>query len=200
MSEIRKANARKAQQIDEHKAQDIVSKYRNSSSSKKLDTSDAVAERPRFSRRNKALLKNRRPERFTLSHIKKMSIADFKLAQKMYMFTPTCSRKNKLEDLLTNGNSIHCDLFGPGLCPDCQRLVARHEFTQTQNELFPFLDPHPRALVAESKIRSLFNPRFVKSSLQFTGRKDIGWNILRNVCTEYEICNRVKNHSRVVGR
>ncbi|XP_041350885.1 uncharacterized protein LOC121369874 [Gigantopelta aegis] len=199
MSEIRKANAKKAQQIDEFKAQDIVSKYRDRGSC--VDTSDTVAVHPRPSRhRSKSLLKNRRPERFTLSHVKKMSIADFKLSQQMYMFTPTCSRKDNPDDLLNNRNSMHCDLFGPGLCPDCQRLEARDDFTRTQNELFPFLDAHPRSLVAESKIRSLFNPRIVKSSMQITGRKDVGWNILRNVCTEYEICNRVKNHSRVMCR
>ncbi|XP_048240584.1 uncharacterized protein LOC124110312 [Haliotis rufescens] len=131
------------------------------------------------------------PDRFNLGQIKRISIADFRRTKMPGFLSFVCQRKHAPVDLLEKTRSIHCDLFGPGLCPDCQKLENRYDFTQAQDDLFPYLKVTSRSLVAAPKLKNQPTPIYLQGKWHLSAKKEAGTKALGSVYTQLDLYHRM---------
>ncbi|XP_067676138.1 uncharacterized protein [Haliotis asinina] len=131
------------------------------------------------------------PDRFNLGQIKRISIADFRRTKMPGFLSFVCQRKHAPENLLEKTRSIHCDLFGPGLCPECQKLENRYDFTQAQDDLFPYLRVTSRSLVAAPKLKNQLTPVYMQGKWHLSTKKEAGTKGLGNVYTQLDLYRRM---------
>lgn len=90
---------------------------------------------------------------------------------------------------------VHCDVFGPYFCTDCQRLNKRERSDVEKHQCFPNIDVHPRSLVAPKRVIRLKTEYSLKHTsqlpLQTEQHDDNDNEPTKYVCTENEIRKRI---------
>ena len=98
--------------------------------------------------------------------------------------------------------STHCDLFGPGLCTDCEAALFRQQFSARQDLVYPRITVFPRHMVASQKFKATkekgsHQARLAKVNNSSTPRWPYASSgQLRCVLTDLDVCKRIAERNR----
>ncbi|ESO87258.1 hypothetical protein LOTGIDRAFT_154760 [Lottia gigantea] len=116
--------------------------------------------------------------------IRKIDIHDHSLVD--------CKRQQPIVGLYKNNKKDYCDLFGPGLCPDCVQVSDQVEFTQKQEKVYPQITVNTDYMIAGGKLTKKKTQTTSKGIVTSPFNRQVDLEVLDGVVTDEAIHRRLK--------